>query len=92
MDDGILTVRERAFILDRIGETSYYEDEFGDLDEQKEEELVDSISRKIELTYYLPPGSKYFRLNRFDFSEEEAKEALEDLEEFRRIFEEALRK
>lgn len=92
MDDGILTVKERAFILDKISGTTYYKDEFGHLDKKKEKEIIDSISRKIQLTYYLPPGSKFFRLNHFDFTAEEAKEALEDLERFKKIFEDALRR
>jgi len=90
MQDRVLTVRERAYILDKIGNTSYYLDEFGHIDTKKEQELIVSIFKKLELTYYIPSGSKYFHLSHFDFSEEEAKEALKDLESFKRIFEEAL--
>ena len=36
--------------------------------------------------------SKYFELKQLDFTEKEVKEALKDLEKFKRIFEEGLNK
>ncbi len=87
MEERVLTVKERAFILDKIGNTSFFYDEFGELDAKMEKELVDSIFKKLELTYYLPAGYKYFKLNYSDFSEEEAKKSLENLEVFKKMFE-----
>mgnify|MGYP000262331522 CR=1 FL=1 len=89
MEEKVLTAKERAYILDKIGNTSYFE-EFGDLEDIQEKELVVSIFKKLEFTYYIPSGSKYFHLTHFDFSEKEAKEALADLESFKKVFEGAL--
>ncbi len=86
----VLTVRERAYILDKIGGTDFFVEEFGQLDEMVEKELVVSIFRKLELTYRFPTSSKYFQLKHLNFTEEQAKEALGDLEEFKQMFEEAL--
>lgn len=90
MDEKILTVKERAYILDKIGGTDFYVEEFGRIDEEEEKVLVVSVFRKLELTYRFPTSSKYFSLKHLNFTEEQAKEALEDLEEFRKMFEEAL--
>ena len=86
----VLTAKERAFILDSVGGTNYYEEEFGEFGFGEKEKLISSIFSKLELTYYLPSGSRYFQFSHFDFSKEEALEALEDLKKFKKIFEEAL--
>lgn len=90
-EDSVLTIKERAFILDKISGSSYYREEFGLLLPHEERELIAAISKKLELTYYLSPGPKYFYLKQFSFTKEQALEALEDLENFRKIFEEALK-
>lgn len=51
---GVLTIKERAYIIDKIGGTSFYEDEFGSIDSDSEKKLVASIFKKLELTYYIP--------------------------------------
>ena len=51
---GVLTIKERAYIIDKIGNTTYYEDEFGKIDKETEEKLIASIFKKLELTYYIP--------------------------------------
>lgn len=91
MDTEVLTVRERAYILDKIGNTDFYLQEFGELSEEAEKDIVVSIFKKLELTYYVPTSSKYFHLKHLNFTEEQAKEALQDLDEFKRMFEEALK-
>jgi len=91
MRSEVLTARERAFIIDKICGSSYYADEFGELSKKKEKELIFSIFKKLELTYYLPIGSKYFQVNKLNFTENEAREALSDLEELKNMFENALK-
>jgi len=88
--EGVLTVRERAYILDKIGNTDYFSEEFGELDRVREEEMVVSIFRKLELTYYVPTNSKYFHLKHLNFTADQAKEAIKDLENFKQLFEDAL--
>ncbi len=56
----VLTIKERAYIIDKIGGTTYYEDEFGPIDSETEKNLVLSIFKKLELTYYLPADSNIF--------------------------------
>ncbi len=90
MNNEVLTIKERAYILDKIGGTNFFSEEFGKIGETEEKELVISIFRKLELTYYVPMQSKYFHLKHLNFTEEQAKEALKDLEEFKRMFEQAL--
>ncbi|MEK6817430.1 MAG: hypothetical protein AABX80_01385 [Nanoarchaeota archaeon] len=51
---GVLTIKERAYIIDKIGNTTYYMDEFGSIDKETEEKMIASIFKKIELTYYIP--------------------------------------
>mgnify|MGYP001560764426 FL=1 len=51
---GVLTIKERAYIIDKIGNTTYYKDEFGSIDKETEEKMIASIFKKIELTYYIP--------------------------------------
>lgn len=51
---GVLTIKERAYIIDKIGNTTYYEDEFGQIDSETEKKLIASIFKKLELTYYIP--------------------------------------
>ena len=51
---GVLTIKERAYIIDKIGNTTFYEDEFGKIDKETEEKLIASIFKKLELTYYIP--------------------------------------
>ena len=51
---GVLTIKERAYIIDKIGNTTYYRDEFGSIDKETEEKMIASIFKKIELTYYIP--------------------------------------
>lgn len=86
----VLTAKERAFILDSVGNTSYYSDEFGEPSPEERDKLIYSIFKKLELTYYIPSGSKYFQFSHFDFSKEEALEALQDLNKFKEIFEKAI--
>ena len=86
----VLAVKERAYILDKIGGTDFFVEEFGEVGEEEEKELVVSIFRKLELTYHFPTSSKYFHLKHLNFTTEQAKEALDDLEEFKQMFEEAL--
>ena len=51
---GVLTIKERAYIIDKIGGTTFYEDEFGQIDPGTEKEIIASIFKKLELTYYIP--------------------------------------
>jgi len=51
---GVLTIKERAYIIDKIGGTTYYKDEFGQIDSETEKEIIASIFKKLELTYYIP--------------------------------------
>ena len=51
---GVLTIKERAYIIDKIGGTTYYKDEFGQIDPGTEKEIIASIFKKLELTYYIP--------------------------------------
>jgi hypothetical protein len=44
----LLTKQERAYILDRVANSSYYIDEFGKLDAKTEEALILSIFLKIQ--------------------------------------------
>lgn len=57
----VLTIKERAYIIDKIGNTTYYEDEFGPIDSETEEKIILSIFKKLELTYYIPADSNEFR-------------------------------
>jgi len=57
MIKGVLTIKERAYIIDKIGGTTYYKDEFGLIDSETEEKLIASIFKKLELTYYIPADS-----------------------------------
>ncbi len=43
-----LSRQERAYILDRIANSSYYTDSFGELDAKTEEALILSIFMKIQ--------------------------------------------
>ena len=43
-----LSRQERAYILDRIANASYYADSFGELDAKTEEALILSIFLKIQ--------------------------------------------
>ncbi|MDP2672695.1 MAG: hypothetical protein Q8O84_02700 [Nanoarchaeota archaeon] len=54
MFKGVLTIKERAYIIDKIGGTTFYEDEFGQIDSETEKEIIASIFKKLELTYYIP--------------------------------------
>ena len=54
MIKGVLTIKERAYIIDKIGGTTYYNDEFGSIDSKTEEKIIASIFKKLELTYYIP--------------------------------------
>ena len=54
MIKGVLTIKERAYIIDKIGGTTYYEDEFGHIDSETEKEIIVSIFKKLEITYYIP--------------------------------------
>ncbi|MBS3064798.1 MAG: hypothetical protein J4472_03215 [DPANN group archaeon] len=51
---GVLTIKERAYIIDKIGGTTYYKDEFGPIDSETEKTIIASIFKKLELTYYIP--------------------------------------
>jgi hypothetical protein len=44
----VLTQEERAYILDSLTKSSYYEDWFGKLDEGHEEKLIISIFSKLQ--------------------------------------------
>ena len=68
----VLTIKERAYILDKIMNTSFFFEEFGLLDPKEEEAIIKSVFKKLEFTYYLQTGYKYFKLNHFDFTEQEA--------------------
>lgn len=74
----VLTAKERAYILDKISNTSFYQDEFGALEPDKEQALIISIFQKLEVTYYIPPTQNVFEIKSFDV-EKEAKKVLEDL-------------
>ncbi|MBI2004085.1 hypothetical protein HYS72_01340 [Candidatus Pacearchaeota archaeon] len=54
---GVLTIKERAYIIDKIGGTTFYEDEFGPIDSKTEKEIIASVFKKLELTYYIPNDS-----------------------------------
>ena len=54
MIKGVLTIKERAYIIDKIGGTTFYEDEFEHIDAGTEKEINASIFKKLELTYYIP--------------------------------------
>lgn len=43
-----LTRKEKAYILDQIGRASYFEDEFGQLNNLEEERLIRSIFLKMQ--------------------------------------------
>lgn len=60
IEERVLTIKERAYIIDKIGGTTYYEDEFGHIDSETEEKIIASIFKKLELTYYLPADSNIF--------------------------------
>ena len=57
---GVLTIKERAYIIDKIGNTTYYADEFGSVDSETEKKLIASIFKKLELTYYIPADTNEF--------------------------------
>ena len=57
---GVLTIKERAYIIDKIGNTTYYADEFGAVDSETEKKLIASIFKKLELTYYIPADTNEF--------------------------------
>ena len=59
---GVLTIKERAYIIDKIGGTTFYEDEFGQIDPGTEKEIIASIFKKLELTYYIPNDWMRFRI------------------------------
>ena len=44
----VLTKEEKAYILDQIGNTSYYVESFGELTAAREEKLILSIFLKIQ--------------------------------------------
>ena len=44
----VLTNEEKAYILDSLTRSSYYEDWFGKLDEKQEEKLIISIFSKLQ--------------------------------------------
>lgn len=56
---GVLTIKERAYILDKISGTTYFDDEFGSIDSETEKKLIASIFKKLELTYYIPAESEF---------------------------------
>ncbi len=61
MIKGVLTIKERVYIIDKIGGTTYYEDEFGPIDSKAEKEIIASIFKKLELTYYIPAENNRFK-------------------------------
>lgn len=44
----LLTPGERAYLLDKIGNCSYYAEQFGELDAWSEERLIVSIFLKLQ--------------------------------------------
>lgn len=44
----VLTREEKAYILDALTKSSYYEDWFGKLDEKQEEKMIISIFSKLQ--------------------------------------------
>jgi hypothetical protein len=44
----VLTQEEKAYILDTLTRSSYYEDWFGELDAKREEKLIISIFSKLQ--------------------------------------------
>lgn len=47
-DGALLNRKERAYILDQLTNSSFYQDEFGSLDSREEERLIISIFGKIQ--------------------------------------------
>lgn len=43
-----LSLRERAYVLDSISHSSFYADEFGELNSKDEERLIVSIFNKMQ--------------------------------------------
>jgi len=43
-----LTSKEKAYLLDKLGNCSFYLEKFGELDEKTEKELIVSIFLKIQ--------------------------------------------
>ena len=44
----VLTQEEKAYILDSLTKSSYYEDWFGDLNAKQEQKLIISIFSKLQ--------------------------------------------
>ncbi len=44
----VLTQEEKAYIMDSLTKSSYYEDWFGKLDEMREKKLIISIFSKLQ--------------------------------------------
>ena len=82
--DKALTNQEVSYILDILTGFEGSKEDFEDLNK---EEIKSSIIKKMQISKYFPINSKYFILVKNNLDSGEVKEAIEELEDYKKYLE-----